>query len=575
MHSSFWRTIRRVFSYVRPYRVVFAGGILGALLFAAVSASLGEVTKRFLDGTFLQMSPRMLAIAPVGLVGIFLLRALGDFTESCCMGYVGRRIVETIRNHVFGHMLELPMSAYDRSDSATLLSRLTYQSELVAQTVTDSMVAVVRELLTVLAIFVYLFYLNAVLTSLALLALPLIFWLMHAAQRPLRRFSHEVHGSIAGLTTAAKEALDAPRTVRAYNAMSYRKELFSAANAANRRANLRLVRAKAALSPLVQLLASIAVAGVLYVAIRQALAGTLTAGAFTAFIVSLFSVSQPIRTLAGLGGPLQQGIAAADELFRLLDSAPEARGGAVMPRARGEISFVDVGFRYDGSVGDALSSISLRAHAGQTVALVGRSGSGKSTVVSLIPRFYEPTAGLIKLDGKNLKDLDLYTLRSQISFVTQDIVLFNDTIRNNIRLGWSATDAEVERAAERAHLLEFVKHLPQGLDAPVGDRGSLLSGGQKQRISIARALLRNAPILILDEATSALDAHSEAAVTASLEELKRDRTTFVVAHRIATVERADLIVVLRDGRIVESGSHQQLMRAAGEYESLHRAHFNV
>jgi ATP-binding cassette, subfamily B, bacterial MsbA len=575
MHSSFWRTIRRVFSYVRPYRAIFAGGIAGALLYAAVSSSLGELTRRFLDGTFLQMNPRMLAVAPACLVGIFLLRALGDFTESCCMGYVGRRIVEAIRNHVFGHMLELPMSAYDRSDSATLLSRLTYQSELVAQTVTDSMVSVVRECLTVLAIFAYLFYLNALLTVLALVTVPLIFWLMHAAQRPLRRFSHEVQGSIAGLTMAAKEALDAPRTVRAYNAKSYRKELFSAANAVNRRANMRLVRAKAALSPLVQLLASFAVAGVLYVAIRQALAGTLTAAAFTAFIVSLFSVSQPIRTLSSLGGPLQQGIAAADELFCLLDTPPEPRGGTAVPRARGDIAFVDVSFRYEGSAADALSSISLRVLAGQTVALVGTSGSGKTTIASLIPRFYDPTTGVIKLDGKSLRDLDLYTLRSQISFVTQDIVLFNDSIRNNIRLGWSATDAEVERAAERAHLLEFVKNLPHGLDAPVGDRGVLLSGGQKQRISIARALLRNAPILILDEATSALDAHSEAVVAASLEQLKRDRTTFVVAHRIATVERADLIVVLRDGRIVESGSHQELMRAAGEYESLHRAHFNV
>jgi subfamily B ATP-binding cassette protein MsbA len=357
--------------------------------------------------------------------------------------------------------------------------------------------------------------------------------------------------------------------------MSYRKELFSAANAVNRRANLRVVRAKAALSPLVQLLASVAVAGVLYVAIRQALAGTLTAGAFTAFIVSLFGVSQPIRTLASLGGPLQQGIAAADDLFRLLDTSPEPRGGAIMPRARGEVSFMDVGLRYDGSAVDAVASISFRALAGQTVALVGESGSGKTTIVSLIPRFYDPTAGVIKLDGKDLRDLDLYTLRSQISFVTQDIVLFNDSIRNNIRLGWSATDAEVERAAERAHLFEFVKHLPRGLDAPVGDRGSLLSGGQKQRISIARALLRNTPILILDEATSALDAHSEAIITASLEELKRNRTTFVVAHRVATVERADLIVVLREGRIVESGSHHELMRAAGAYQSLHRAHFNV
>jgi subfamily B ATP-binding cassette protein MsbA len=573
MASSAWQTVRRLFSYVRPYRVVFAGGLLGALLYAAVSASLGELTKRFLDGTFLRLDPRMLAVAPAGLVAIFVLRALGDFTETCCMGYVGRRVVETVRNSVFAHLLELPMSAYDRSDSATLLSRLTYQSELVAQTATDSIVSVLRELLTVLAIFAYLFHLNAPLTALALVTVPVIFWLVRAAQQLFRRFSHQVQGSVAGLTATAKEALDAPRTVRAYNATHYRKRLFSHANAENRRANMRLLRAKAALSPLVQLLASLAVSAVLYIAIRQALAGTLTAGAFTAFIVSLFSVSQPIRTLASLGGPLQQGIAAAQELFGVLDTPPEPPGGlAVIPRARGDLTFADVGFHYDGSATAALTSISFRARPGETIALVGRAGCGKTTIVSLIPRFYEPSSGIITLDGRSLRDLDVHTLRAQISFVTQDIVLFNDSIRNNIRLGWPATDAEVQRAAERAHLFEFVNDLPRGLDASVGDRGVLLSGGQKQRISIARALLRNSPILILDEATSALDAHSEAEITASLEELRRDRTTFVVAHRLGTVERADQIVVLRDGRIVESGSHQELIRSGGEYCSLHRAH---
>jgi ATP-binding cassette, subfamily B, bacterial MsbA len=349
MYSS-WRTIRRLFSYVRPHRAAFVCGIAGALLFAAVSASLGELARRFLDGTFLQMDSRMPAIAPAALVGIFVLRAIGDFTESCCMGYVSRRIVEAIRNRVFSHLLELPLSAYDRSDSATLLSRLTYQSELVAQTATDSTVAVIREFLTVGAIFAHLFYLNALLTIIALLAVPLIFGLLNAAQRYLRRISQRVQGSVAELTMAAKEALDAPRTVRAYNAASHREELFSIVNVVNRRENLRLVRTKAAQGPLVQLLASLAAAGVLYVSIREALAGTLSPGAFTAFIVSLLSVSQPVRTLASLGGPLQQGMAAAEDLFSLLDTPPEPRGGSIITsRARGDIEFVDVDFHYDGA----------------------------------------------------------------------------------------------------------------------------------------------------------------------------------------------------------------------------------
>lgn len=576
VHSSSWHTIRRLFSYVRPYRAIFAAGIAGAILFAAVSASLGELTKRFLDGTFLHMDPRMLAMAPIGLVVVFVLRGVGDFTESYCMGYVGRRIVEAIRGRVFGHMLDLPLSHYDRTDSATLLSRLTYQSEFVAQTVTDSAVTALRESLTVVGTFAYLFYLNAGLTALALVTVPVIAWLIHGAHGRFRGFGHDVQDSVANLTGTAKEALDAPRTVRVYNAAGYRRSLFGAANAANRRANMRLIRARARLNPLVQLAASLAVSFVLYVAIKQAIEGTLTVGEFTAFIVSLLTVSQPIRSLASVAGPLQQGLAAAEELFALLDVPPESRGGsAKQVRARGDVEFRNVEFSYEGSASVALSAFSLRVRRGQTVALVGRSGSGKTTIVSLLPRFYDPIAGAVLLDGVDLREFNLEELRSQISFVTQDIVLFNDSIRNNIRLGLAASDADVERAAERANVLEFVVNLPQGLDAPVGDRGALLSGGQKQRISVARALLRDAPILILDEATSALDAHSEALITASIDELRRDRTTFVVAHRIATVERADQIVVLREGRVVECGNHPELIGIGKEYAALHRAQFEI
>jgi subfamily B ATP-binding cassette protein MsbA len=574
-HTPFWRTARRLLSYVRPYRAVFLGGIAGAILFAAVSSSLGALTQLFLDGTFLRQDPRMLALAPVGLVALFLLRGIGDYTQSYCMGYVGRRVVEAVRTHAFAHMLDLPISHYDRSDAGSLLSRITYQSELVAQTVTDSAVTAVRESLTVVATFIYLFWLNAGLTALALVTVPAIAWLVHSAHARFRRFSFDVQHSVADLTGTAKEALDAPRTVRVYNATGYRKGLFGVANLANRRANMRLIRARALLNPVIQLVAAIAVSGVLYVATKQAVHGTLTVGQFTAFIVMLLGVSQPIRGLVGITGPLQQGLAAGEELFTLLDEPPEPRGGTTRTsRTHGDVEFRQVGLRYDGADVSALSNVSFSVRRGQTVALVGRSGSGKTSIVSLLPRFYDPTDGSITLDGLDLRDFDLDVLRSQISFVAQDVVLFNDTIRNNIRLGWSATDSEIERSAERAHVLEFARDLPQGLDAPVGDRGVLLSGGQKQRISIARALLRDAPILILDEATSALDAHSEALITASIDELRRDRTTFVVAHRIATVENADVIVVLRNGRVVETGTHAELIGQGGEYAGLHRAQFD-
>jgi len=571
-----WRTARRLFGYVRPYRAIFIGGILGAILFAAVSSSIGAMTQLFLDGTFLRQDPRMLALAPIGLVALFLVRGVGDYTQSYCMGYVGRRVVAAVRADSFGHMLDLPLAHYDRSDAGSLLSRITYQSELVAQTVTDLAVTAVRESLTIIATFAYLFWLNAGLTALALVTVPAIAWLVHSAHARFRRYSYDVQHSVADLTSTTKEALDAPRTVRVYNATGYRRELFDVANNANRRANMRLIRARSMLNPVIQLVAAIAVSGVLYVATKQAVHGTLTVGQFTAFLVMLLGVSQPIRGLIGITGPLQQGLAAGEELFALLDEPPEPRGGATKTRrTRGDVEFRAVDLRYAGAEAAALSDVSFRVSHGQTVALVGRSGSGKTSIVSLLPRFYDPTAGSVTLDGLDLRNYDLDALRSQISFVAQDVVLFNDSIRSNIRLGWTATDAEIEHAAERAHVLEFARELPLGLDAPVGDRGILLSGGQKQRISIARALLRDAPLLILDEATSALDAHSEALITASLDELRRDRTTFVVAHRIATVENADLILVLRNGCLVEVGTHEELITRGGEYAGLHRAQFDA
>jgi ATP-binding cassette, subfamily B, bacterial MsbA len=569
-----WHTYRRLLGYLRPHRGVFSLGLVGALVFSASMVSFTAFAKLFGDGTFENRDPRTIVWLPLTLVGLFLLRGLGDFTQTYCMGFVGRHIVKRLRGQIFERIVELPIGYYDRSSSAALLSRLTYNTEQVGQAATDSVTVTVREALTIIGSIIALFVINTRLTFIALTMGPLVAWLVTIINRKFRRYSRRIQDSMGDITRVAKETLEAPRVIKVYNAQDYQTSQFEAVNEHNRRSHMRLVLTKGLSNPVVQMVTAIGSAVVLSIAISDAIHNRMTMGDLLAFLVALVNVAQPLRSLVGVAGPLQQGIAAGQSIFELLDEPVEPAGGArIAQRVRGDIEFDDVSFSYPTGKGATLTNVSLRVAAGEMLAIVGRSGSGKSTLVSLLPRFYDVDSGSVRIDGADVRDYELASLREQIALVSQEVVLFNDTIRANIAFGRSVAPGAIEAAARAAHVLEFARDLPDGLDTFVGDRGVLLSGGQRQRISIARALLKNAPILILDEAMSALDTESERIIQGALEELTQNRTTLVIAHRLSTVESADRILVIDGGRVVESGTHAELIARGGQYASLHRMQF--
>jgi subfamily B ATP-binding cassette protein MsbA len=447
----------------------------------------------------------------------------------------------------------------------------------VAAATTDSLTVIIRDSLAIAINIGALFWLNWKLALYSLIAAPAIAWLVRSVNIRFRRYSTRIQNSMGDVTRVGKEALDAHRVVKVFNAQEHIRSLFESANELNRRTNIRLVSARSSSNPILQMLLALGLAGVLFIANREIAAGTLSIAVFFPFLIALVQIPQPLRRVLNVAGPLQQGIAAGASVFEVLDAPAEPQGGThALARARGEVEYRHVSFEYAPDKGPVLRDVSLSMAAGTTTAIVGRSGSGKSTLVSLLPRFYDPTAGAVLIDGVDIREYTLFDLRRQISLVSQEVVLFNDTIRNNIVFGaHGISEAQLQEAVRAAYVLEFVEQLPQGLETMVGDRGVLLSGGQRQRIAIARALLRDTPILILDEATAALDSAAERHIQEALERLLRNRTTFVIAHRLSTVERADRILVLRDGVIVESGAHAQLLAHQGVYAELHQLQFSA
>lgn len=566
----------RLRSYLWPHWPMFLLAVLGMAMFASVDTGYAYLVKHFLDGAFVERNRGTLVFVPVGIVVLFAVRGVGEYLAQYGSGWVGRQIIKSLRGQLFRHYLDLPCAYYDRISTADLLSKLTYNTELVAQAATESITIIVRDTLTILGLLSWLLWLNWRLTCGALLVAPLIVVLLQVINKAFRRYSSRIQNSMSDVTRVAKEAIDGQRLIKVFNAQDFEGRAFEVVNESNRHQNMKLMRARSISNPVVQFVASIALAGVLYLAIRQVLVEHLSVGDFVSFLGALLLLTAPLKRLVAVFGPLQQGIAAGRSLFELIDEPGEPdHGTRMLARAVGRVTFDTVRFAYPNKP-PAVDGVSVDVPAGQTVAIVGRSGSGKSTLVGLVARFYDVTDGVVRVDGVDVREFRLAELRRNVSLVSQDVVLLNGSIRDNIVFNTDgASDAAVVTAARAAHVLEFAEQLPAGLETSVGDRGVLLSGGQRQRIAIARALLKNAPILILDEATSALDTESERTIQEALETLMKNRTTLVIAHRLSTIEHADRIVVMDEGRLVESGTHAELLVRDGVYAALHRMQFNA
>ena len=563
----------RLLRYVKPYSRIFAIAILGTLALAATEPALPALIKPLLDGSFVAKDPYYIALMPILLAGLFLIRGLAGFVGAVGMKWVANQVVMDLRNEMFNKLLMLPSQRFENTSGGVLLSKFSFDVTQVMTASTQALVVLVRDSVAVAGLLAWIFYLNWQLALTALLIAPIVAIVVRIVSRRLRRLSHALQGKMGDLNHVVDEVIQGHRVVKVFSGQDYERRRFGQVNNWVRRYNMKLAIAAEASVPIVQLLAVIALAGVIYIASLQAVDDAITVGGFVSLFGAMAMLLAPIKRLTKLNEPLQRGLAAAESVFGLIDEAPEPdHGHRRLPQARGQVSFRDIEFRYGTDETTALGKIDLDVAVGETIALVGASGSGKTTLVNLLPRFYDTVHGKILLDGININELKLADLRANIAYVGQDVLLFNDTIAANIAYG-AANDVPHEKlvaVAKSAHALEFIETLPKGFDTLIGEKGTRLSGGQRQRIAIARALIKDAPILILDEATSALDTHSERQVQQALESLRQGRTAFIVAHRLSTIENADRIIVLSKGEIVEIGNHRELLARKGVYASLYR-----
>ncbi|EJE8155394.1 lipid A ABC transporter ATP-binding protein/permease MsbA [Vibrio alginolyticus] len=571
-----WQTFKRLWQFIRLYKSGLVVAVIALVINAISDTYMISLLKPLLDEGFGNAESDFLRTLPLIIFAMMFIRGISGFVSTYCLSWVSGNVVMQVRRMVFNHFMHMPVSYFDKEKTGNLLSRITYDSEQVSAATSQALVSIVREGASIIGLLVLMFY-NSWQLSLVLFAVaPVVAWGIGVVSKRFRKISKNMQTMMGNVTASAEQMLKGHKVVLSYGGQDIERQRFEKVSNQMRQQSMKLVTAQAAANPIIQMIASLAIVAVLYLASIDSIKEQLTPGTFTVVFSAMFGLMRPLKALTNVTSQFQRGMAASQTLFALIDLEPEKNEGKLtVERANGDVSVKNVSFTYTGAEKPALENVSFDIPRGKTVALVGRSGSGKSTIANLFNRFYDVDSGSITLDGHDIREYELKNLRQQFALVSQNVHLFNDTIANNIAY---ATDgqyerSDIEKAATLAHAMEFIGKMDDGLDTMIGENGASLSGGQRQRVAIARALLRDAPVLILDEATSALDTESERAIQAALDELQKDKTVLVIAHRLSTIEKADEILVVDDGAIIERGNHAELIEKNGAYAQLHRIQF--
>ena len=569
---------KRLLSYVLPYWRIFLLSIAGMLVLAITDPMLPALLEPMINGAFVEKDPAVMTWVPVLLVLLFAVKGIAAYIYGAALYWVSNRVVMDLRQQMFARMLSFPCKYYDEYSAGSLMSKFTYDVIQIKEASTNAVTSLVRDSLGVLGLLAWMFYIDWKMTLIVTLCAPFITAIMLVIRKRLRKMSRKSQESMADINHVLEESINGHKLVKLYAGQDQESARFAGVTNDNRRYSMKFAMASVASSPLIQFITAIAMAIIIMIAIEKSAMGSMNVGEFMSFFTAMAMLLTPLKRLARVNEHLQRGLAACESVFALLDHPVEPDAGKqILEKAKGEIEFCNVSFSYEGSDQKALENISIHIKPGETIALVGASGSGKSTLANLVPMFYTGSEGKILLDGIEVQDLSLQSLRQNIALVSQEVVLFNDTVRNNIAYGSLHESSEVAiiAAARAAHALDFIEDLDDGFDTLIGEKGLKLSGGQRQRLAIARALLKDAPVLIMDEATSSLDTHSERQIQLALEEVKEGRTCLIIAHRLSTIENADRIIVIDNGVIVESGTHSELIEQNGAYARLHQLQFNV